>query len=244
MTTASEWEAVARESFVQELARARCSYVHAEHWSAGTINAPCAACWSWGKYAADQSADGVAPAQPIDADAAVRFYLDTLERTDQPASVRVVIRQMRSELDAAPAQSVPALDVHELPWTYESENHADHSGADTFHHVVAGERHIGEIETEADARLIVRAVNAYLFHPASSGPDASRVVGPDEYGVSPDPDGSLRVYAPGENVDDATAGRPMLGFAPPLQESHPTVKPTGPCDSRPLDNVEEPEVER
>lgn len=47
---------------------------------------------------------------------------------------------------------------NDAPWTYEAEHHEDHSGADIFHHVVAGKRHIAEVATEDDARLIVRAV--------------------------------------------------------------------------------------
>lgn len=45
-------------------------------------------------------------------------------------------------------------------WTYEADHAQDHGGADTFHHIVCGERHIAEVATEADARLIIAAVNA------------------------------------------------------------------------------------
>jgi hypothetical protein len=47
-------------------------------------------------------------------------------------------------------------------WEYEAEAHEDHGGADVYHHIVSGDRHIAEVETEADARLIVEAVNATL----------------------------------------------------------------------------------
>ena len=56
-------------------------------------------------------------------------------------------------------------------WTYEPEHAEDHGGADTFHHIVSGERHIAEVGTAADARLIVAAVNAYRPLPLG-GPDA------------------------------------------------------------------------
>jgi hypothetical protein len=41
------------------------------------------------------------------------------------------------------------------PWTYEPEKYENHGGADVFHHVVAGTRHIAEVETEEDAHRIV-----------------------------------------------------------------------------------------
>lgn len=43
-------------------------------------------------------------------------------------------------------------------WTYEADHAVDMQGADVFHHIVSGERHIAEVETEADARFILRAV--------------------------------------------------------------------------------------
>lgn len=48
------------------------------------------------------------------------------------------------------------------PWTYEADHHEDYGGADVYHHVVSGDRHIAEVEREDDARLIVEAVNRLL----------------------------------------------------------------------------------
>lgn len=52
--------------------------------------------------------------------------------------------------------------MSDRPWAHEIEFHEDYGGADTYHHVVCGERHIAEVPTEADARLIVNAVNDWL----------------------------------------------------------------------------------
>ncbi len=46
----------------------------------------------------------------------------------------------------------------DVPWTYEVDHHVDHGGADVYHHVVAGERHICEVQTGADALRITQAV--------------------------------------------------------------------------------------
>lgn len=47
---------------------------------------------------------------------------------------------------------------NDYPWTYEADHVADVQGMDVFHHIVSGDRHVAEVETEADARHILRAV--------------------------------------------------------------------------------------
>ena len=54
-------------------------------------------------------------------------------------------------------------------WTYMPEIHEDMCGADTIHHIVSGDRHIAQVESEEDARLIVRAVNALRFPSGKPG---------------------------------------------------------------------------
>ena len=56
--------------------------------------------------------------------------------------------QQCQERDAAAA-------AEQEPWTYEAEKYENHGGADVFHHVVAGTRHIAEVEVEEDARQII-----------------------------------------------------------------------------------------
>lgn len=45
------------------------------------------------------------------------------------------------------------------PWAYEADMVQDHGGEDVFHHIVSGERHVAEVDNEADAHFIVEAVN-------------------------------------------------------------------------------------
>lgn len=40
-------------------------------------------------------------------------------------------------------------------WRYEAEHQQDMGGADTFHHVVDGDRHVAEFEREEDAKRVV-----------------------------------------------------------------------------------------
>lgn len=54
-------------------------------------------------------------------------------------------------------------------WSYEAEVHKDHGGADVFHHIVCGDRHVAEVETEADAHLIVGAVNGLFARGMARG---------------------------------------------------------------------------
>ena len=46
-------------------------------------------------------------------------------------------------------------------WSYEAVHREDSDGAGTHYHVMVGERHICQTATEADARLIVKAVNQW-----------------------------------------------------------------------------------
>ena len=93
------------------------------------------------------------------------------ERVDEIKALQARLDAMRaamvSRLDGgamAMVTSAPTADIvaalGDEPWAYEAEHHQDREGADHFHHVVAGERHIAEVETEAIARLVVTAVNA------------------------------------------------------------------------------------